>query len=143
MADILTLGTPPDGARIGRLLTADYTALINATATMTVTERPVAGLPLTADAMAMLCIMVKGGNAGCALAITLTLEVSPDGGTNWFELDPISVNLSGTATVTKALLLDIAGMAAIRLGKVANAETSSGYTALVNAYIALTKGCMP
>ena len=78
--DTLTLGTPPDGARLGKLLTADYTAAINTTATMSVTERPVAGLSLVADRDAMLYVMVKGANAGCSKAITLTLAISPDGG---------------------------------------------------------------
>lgn len=131
-----TIINPP-----ARLIADDYTVAINTTATPTTLPQQV-----NRQARPYLLLYAKGNNASCSAAITFRFQVSPDN-TNWFDAKDqfgddvtIAVNLNGTTAVQSAVPLDLRGMPYWRLYSVQNAETTSGYTATVNAWLVHTRG---
>lgn len=84
-----------------------------------------------------LYLYVKGNHASCSKMLDFYFQVSPDG-INWHDLPVISVGLSGANVITDkdtCVPLDLADVNYIRLARVKNNETATGYTATVNAYL--------
>jgi len=114
------------------LLTAGVVAAVNATT-------DTAGDKKTIDvehiSQAALYLYAEGAHGSCALNLTFYFQVSPDG-SNWFDLPAVIVPLNGSAQVkheNAVVPLDLTGVHYLRLDRVANAETTGGYTATVNA----------
>jgi hypothetical protein len=84
-----------------------------------------------------LYIYLKGDHASCSANVDVILQISPDG-TNWHDLETITIALSGTAQVSIAgscVSLDLSDVAYLRLARAHNYETTVGYTASLNAWI--------
>ncbi len=123
-------------ARVQTFLTANQTLAINSTTDLTGVTRE---LKVNRDDGAALYLYVKGDNAACALDVDFYFQRSPDG-TNWHDLDVLSVTLDGTSQVvdnSTTIDMDLSNTRYIRLARATNNETVAGRTAAVNAYMQL------